>query len=100
MRFSVRVFCNNRDGTFTNIAPHLGLTGCRGTMSGTVDDFNNDGYLDLWLGNGDPNIGRTEPSVLLENDGHRFHNVTLTAGLLLTGRAMASIWQIWPAMAD
>jgi FG-GAP-like repeat len=100
MQFSVRVFCNNRDGTFTNIAPQLDLTSCRSTMSGTVGDFNNDGYLDLWAGKGDPNIDRTEPSVILENDGHRFHNVTFTAGRPFTGRAMASIWPIWPAMAD
>jgi ASPIC and UnbV/FG-GAP-like repeat len=82
----MRVFRNNRDGTFTDIAPQLGLTGCWGTMSGTVGDFNNDGYLDLLLGNGDPSIDRTEPSVLLENGGHRFHNVTFAAGLPFTGK--------------
>jgi ASPIC and UnbV/FG-GAP-like repeat len=82
----MRVFRNNRDGTFTNIAPQLGLTGCWGTMSGTVGDFNNDGYLDLLLGNGDPSIDRTEAAVLLENDGHRFHNVTFAAGLPFTGK--------------
>jgi tetratricopeptide (TPR) repeat protein len=82
----MRVFRNNRDGTFTDIAPQLGLTGCWGTMSGTVGDFNNDGYLDLLLGNGDPSIDRTEPSVLLENAGHRFRNVTFAAGLPFTGK--------------
>jgi hypothetical protein len=87
----MRVFRDDHDGTFPNIAPQLGLTGCWGTMSGTIGDFNNDGYLDLWLGNGDPNIDRTEPSFLLENDGHRLHNITFTAGLPCTGRAMASI---------
>ncbi len=81
-----RVFRNNRDGTFTDIAPHLGLTGCWGTMSGTVGDFNNDGYLDLLLGNGDPSIDRTEAAVLLENDGCQFHNVTFAAGMPCTGK--------------
>src|SRR5262249_44942070 len=65
----LRVFRNNRDGTFTDIASQLGLTGCWGTMSGTVGDFNNDGYLDILLGNGDPSIDRTEAAILLENDG-------------------------------
>jgi hypothetical protein len=82
----LRVFRNNRDGTFTDIAPQLGLTGCWGTMSGTVGDFNNDGYLDLLLGNGDPSIDRTEAAVLLENDGRQFHNVTFAAGMPFTGK--------------
>ena len=82
----LRVFRNNRDGTFTDIAPQLGLTGCWGTMSGTVGDFNNDGYLDILLGNGDPSIERLEAAVLLENDGRQFHNVTFAAGMPFTGK--------------
>ncbi len=82
----VRVFRNNRDGTFTDVARELGLDGCWGTMSGTVGDFNNDGHLDLLLGNGDPGIDRTEAAILLENDGRRFHNVTFSAGMPFTGK--------------
>lgn len=81
-----RVFRNNRDGTFTDIAPQLGITGCWGTMSGTVGDVNNDGHLDLLLGNGDPSIDRLEAAVLLENDGQRFHDVTFAAGLPFAGK--------------
>jgi ASPIC and UnbV/FG-GAP-like repeat len=81
-----QLFRNNGDGTFTDIASQLGITGCWGTMSGTVGDFNNDGRLDLLLGNGDPGIDRTEASILLENDGRRFHNVTFAAGLPFTGK--------------
>jgi len=50
-------------------------------MSGNAGDFNNDGHLDLVLGNGSPGMDRLEPSVLLENDGRRFRNVTFSAGL-------------------
>jgi hypothetical protein len=82
----LRILRNNRDGTFTNIAPQLGLTGCWGTMSGTVGDFNNDGHLDILLGNGDPSIDRLEAAVLLENDGRQFHNVTFAAGMPFTGK--------------
>lgn len=82
----LRVFRNNRDGTFTNIAAELGLHGCWGTMSGTVGDVTNNGYVDLLLGNGDPSIDRTEASILLANDGSRFHNVTFAAGMPFTGK--------------
>ncbi|HEY7493797.1 MAG TPA: CRTAC1 family protein, partial [Candidatus Tectomicrobia bacterium] len=81
-----RVWRNNRNGTFTDIAPQLGITGCWGTMSGTVGDVNNNGHLDLLLGNGDPSIDRLEAAVLLENDGQHFHNVTFAAGLPFTGK--------------
>ncbi|MEM7356006.1 MAG: FG-GAP-like repeat-containing protein [Acidobacteriota bacterium] len=83
----LRVFRNNRDGTFTNIAADLGITGCWGTMSANAGDFDNDGHLDFFLGNGDPAMDRTEASVLLANDGEgTFHNISFSAGLPFTGK--------------
>jgi tetratricopeptide (TPR) repeat protein len=76
-----RIYHNNGDGTFTRRDRDIGLTGCWGTMSANVGDFNNDGYLDLALGNGSPKMDRLEPAALLEYDGTRFHNVTFAAGL-------------------
>jgi hypothetical protein len=83
----MRIYHNNRDGTFTRRDRELGLTGCWGTMSGNAGDFDNDGHLDFLLGNGDPHMERTEPAVLLANDGRgRFRDVTFTAGLPYTGK--------------
>ena len=76
-----RVYRNNRDGTFSLAGAELGLTECWGSMSGNAADLNNDGHLDLALGNGGPLMDRVEPLVILENDGHRFRNVTFSAGL-------------------
>ncbi len=81
-----RLFRNNRNGTFTDVAAAVGLTGCWGTMSAAVGDFANSGHPGLWLGNGDPSMDRTEPTILYENDGQRFHNITFTAGLPFTGK--------------
>ena len=82
----MRVFKNNRDGTFTRIDRELGLDGCWGTMSAAVGDVDNDGFLDLLLGNGDPQMDRTEGPVLLRRDGSRFRDVTLAAGLPPAGK--------------
>jgi tetratricopeptide (TPR) repeat protein len=86
----LRIYHNNGDGTFTLRGRDLGLTGCWGTMSGNAGDYNNDGYLDLFLGNGSPRMDRLEPPVLLENDGQRFHNITFAAGLPLSGKGHGS----------
>lgn len=84
----LRVYKNNRDGTFTLKSQEIGIDGCWGTMSGNAGDFNNDGYLDMILGNGAPHMDRSEPPVLLEYDpvAGRYHNVTFAAGLPFTGK--------------
>ncbi len=56
-------------------------------MSGNAGDLNNDGYQDIILGNGSPRMERVEPLTLLQSDGRRFHDVTFTAGLPITGKS-------------
>ncbi len=84
----MRIYHNNRNGTFTLRNRNLGINGCWGTMSGASGDFNNDGYIDFLLGNGDPHMNRTEPPTLLEFDSRtgRYKDVTFTAGLPFLGK--------------
>jgi len=84
---SMRVYHNNRDGTFTLVSRELGLTECWGTMSGAFGDLNNDGYLDLALGNGSPKLDRLDPMIVFENDGRKFRNTSFAAGLPFTGKS-------------
>ncbi len=84
---ALRVYHNNRDGTFTMRSGELGIDGCWGTMSGNCGDVNNDGHLDFLLGNGSPRMDRFEPFVLLESDGRKYHNVTFSSGLPFTGKS-------------
>ncbi|HEX4604629.1 MAG TPA: FG-GAP-like repeat-containing protein [Candidatus Angelobacter sp.] len=81
-----RIYRNNRDGTFTEIGRELGITECWGSMSGNAADLNNDGHLDIALGNGGPLMDRSEPLVVLENNGTLFRNVTYSAGLPPVGK--------------
>ena len=83
----MRIYHNNRNGTFTLKNRELGIDGCWGTMSGNAGDFNNDGHIDFLLGNGGPPMSQTEPAVILEADGKgKFNNVTFSAGLPFTGK--------------
>ena len=81
------IYHNNRDGTFRLRNREIGLDGCWGTMSGNFADVNNDGFIDLLLGNGSPRMERLEPFVLMESDGTKFHNTTFAAGLPYFGKS-------------
>ena len=74
------VYRNNGDGTFTAKTREVGLDGCWGTMAGNFADVNNDGYIDLLLGNGSPRMERLEPFILLENDRGRFQQYHVRGG--------------------
>jgi hypothetical protein len=83
----MRVYHNDRDGTFSMRSRELGIDGCWGTMSGTFGDVNNDGRLEFLLGNGSPRMDRSEPLVLLESDGKHYRNVTFSSGLPFVGKS-------------
>jgi hypothetical protein len=87
--YPMRIYHNNRDGTFTVKDREIGLDGCWGTMSGNMGDINNDGNLDVVLGNGSPRMERMEPPTLMEFDGTRFRNTTFSSGLPFTGKGHA-----------
>ncbi|MEZ5399891.1 MAG: FG-GAP-like repeat-containing protein [Bryobacteraceae bacterium] len=79
----IRIYENNGDGTFKLRNWDIGLDGCWGSMSGNAGDFNNDGFIDIVLGNGSPRMDRLDPTILLEFDGKKFRNTTFAAGLPL-----------------
>ncbi|MDZ7604253.1 MAG: VCBS repeat-containing protein [Cyclobacteriaceae bacterium] len=45
------LFRNNGDGTFTDVAQRLGMTSTRWTLALGANDFNNDGYQDIYVAN-------------------------------------------------
>jgi hypothetical protein len=52
-----RMFHNNRDGTFTDVAPERGMTSPIGSFATWFWDYNNDGNLDLWVGSSTGPVG-------------------------------------------
>ncbi len=66
---SVRLFRNNRDGTFTDATYQAKLYHPMGVMGAGVADLDNDGFVDFYFGTGDPQLSRLEPNRFFRNNG-------------------------------
>jgi FG-GAP-like repeat/ASPIC and UnbV len=75
-----RLYRNNRDGTFTDVAPQLGVTKPMRSFPVWFWDFNNDGVLDLYVASYHPDVRHVaadylglphqgEPACLYQGDG-------------------------------
>jgi len=71
---------NNGDGSFTDVTKESGLLSFYPTQTASWADFNNDGWIDLFIGN-ETTQGAVFPCELyLNNKGH-FSNVIMGSGL-------------------
>lgn len=76
-----RVFRNKRDGTFADVAPELGLDRALYAMGANCGDLDNDGYPDLYIGTGAPDLRALIPNrMFLNRAGARFEDVTFDGG--------------------
>ncbi len=68
-------------GGFNEIAASAGLSEPVLPMGSNFGDLNNDGYLDFYLGTGDPEYQSLLPNLMFVNQGgKRFDNVTINGG--------------------
>ena len=76
------LYKNNGDGTFTDVSESSGTNIIMDAMSVTIDDFNADGYLDIYITNTPGGISTPDPGcVLFKNNGDEtFTNVALSSG--------------------
>jgi len=83
-----RLYHNNRNGTFTDVTARAGITEFGPTLGVAAADFNNDGWIDVYVAND----GRENQLWTNQRDG-TFRNTALVSGSAMPadGRAEASM---------
>ncbi|MBI1951330.1 MAG: CRTAC1 family protein, partial [Acidobacteria bacterium] len=76
-----RLYHNNRNGTFTDMARAVGLDRLAIPMGSNFGDLDNDGWLDAYFGTGDPTLQSLVPNRMFRNAaGVSFQDVTTSGG--------------------
>jgi hypothetical protein len=76
----VFLFRNKHDGTFEEVSARVGLNSTAFAMGANFGDIDNDGYLDFYLGTGNPQLKSAVPNKLFKNmGGERFLDITTAA---------------------
>jgi hypothetical protein len=78
---TLKLYRNLGDGSFQDMTAQVGLDKVLMVMGANFGDIDNDGFLDLYLGTGNPSYASLVPSLLLRNKGGRaFVDVTASSG--------------------
>jgi tetratricopeptide (TPR) repeat protein len=76
----LRLYKNLGNGTFRDVTKQAGLDKVFLPMGSNFGDLDNDGYLDMYLGTGDPSYSAMLPNVLLHNqEGKSFVDITASS---------------------
>ena len=76
-----RLYHNNHDGTFTDVTKQMHLDRAILVMGANFGDLDNDGWLDVYLGDGDPSYESLLPNRMFRNAGGKvFQDVTTSGG--------------------
>jgi tetratricopeptide (TPR) repeat protein len=78
---TMKLYRNLHNGTFQDVTAPVGLDKVFIPMGANFGDVDNDGFLDIYLGVGQPSFGAILPHVLLRNDGgKKFVDITASSG--------------------
>jgi tetratricopeptide (TPR) repeat protein len=78
---TMKLYRNLGNGTFEDVTKETGLDKVFMPMGANFGDVDNDGYLDIYLGTGNPSYASLLPNVLLRNkEGKSFVDVTASSG--------------------
>ncbi len=76
-----RLYHNNRDGTFTDVSKAMHLDRAILVMGAGFGDLDNDGWLDVYMGDGEPSYQALLPNRMFRNNGGKsFQDVTTSGG--------------------
>ncbi len=89
-----RLFRNNGDGTFTDVTEQAGIAGIGYSMGVAAGDYDNDGFVDLY-------IAGVNGNQLLHNNGNgTFTDVTAKAGVAGTVPGLGKAWAVTAGWFD
>ncbi len=88
--YSNRLFRNNGDGTFTDVTEKAGLEGIGYAMGVAAGDYDNDGFVDLYV------TGVNHNQLLHNNGDGTFTDVTAKAGV---GGMVPNLGKAWSVAA-
>jgi len=76
-----RLYRNRGDGTFEDVSREMKADRALLAMGANFGDIDNDGYLDMYFGTGQPAMTTLIPNVMMRNDeGKNFQDVTTAGG--------------------
>jgi hypothetical protein len=80
-RNACKLFRNLGGKGFQDVTHEVGLDMVFATMGSNFADFDNDGFLDFYLGTGDPNLATLVPNRMFKNvSGQRFAEISASSG--------------------
>ncbi|MYK21105.1 tetratricopeptide repeat protein, partial [Candidatus Poribacteria bacterium] len=85
------LYRNNGDGTFTNVAEQAGIADPRGGWGSLFADYDNDGYLDLYITRGGWS-GAAENTLYRNNGDGTFTDATHAAGVADPQSSFCAAW--------
>lgn len=90
----LRLFLNDGKGFFNEVTEQAGLIGLVSGLNIQQTDYNNDGWIDVWILRGGwlGKAGRMPNSLLRNNGDGTFTDVTEEAGLLSEHPTQTSVW--------
>jgi tetratricopeptide (TPR) repeat protein len=78
---TLKLYKNLGNGTFRDVTSEVGLDRVFMPMGSNFGDIDNDGFLDIYLGTGNPSYASMLPNVMLHNkEGKFFTDVTAASG--------------------
>ena len=75
-----RLYRNNGNGTFSNVTKTARLDRVLVAMGSNFGDLDNDGWLDCYIGTGDPVLSSLMPNRMFRNSGGQFFQDVTTSG--------------------